>query len=53
MILRSLFRGTSEVKVTFYNTPGVQTASHPLPFGLHHGVAAYYCKGDAFLKGSR
>lgn len=36
---------------TFYNTPGVETTSHPLAFSLHHCVAANYCKGNALLVG--
>lgn len=43
----------SGVKLTFYDAPGVQAAPHPLPLGLHHSVAANYCKGNAFLKGRK
>ena len=34
---------------TFHDAPGVETASHPLPFGLHHRVAADHCKRNALL----
>lgn len=37
--------------LTFYDAPGVQTASHPLAFGFHHCVASNYCKRNAFLMG--
>lgn len=38
---------------TLYNTPGVEAAAHPLPFGLHHSVAANDCKRNAFLMGGQ
>lgn len=38
---------------TLYNTPGVEAATHPLPFGLHHSVAANDCKRNAFLMGGQ
>lgn len=40
-----------ETYCTFYDAPGVQTASDPLAFSLHHCVAANYCKRNAFLLG--
>lgn len=38
---------------TLYNTPGVEAATHPLPFGLHHSVAANDCKRNALLMGGQ
>lgn len=38
---------------TLHDAPGVETASHPLPFGLHHCVAANDCEGNAFLVGGK
>lgn len=40
-----------ETLATLYDAPGVETTSHPLPFGLHNCVAANYCKWDALLLG--
>ncbi len=36
---------------TLHDAPGVEATSHPLPFGLHHRVAANYRKGNALLVG--
>ncbi len=35
---------------TFYDSPGVQTSSNPLAFGLHHCVAADDGEGNAVLR---
>lgn len=42
--------GGGGVWPTLDDTPGVKASSHPLPFGLHHCIAADDGKGDAVLE---